>query len=469
MSKRPLLWLALAFCCGIACAAAWRALASWAWPAAALCLFSCAISSRRQALAAIAALAIFFWLGALALGSSSALPAQHIYRLFRDCASQPTAVKGYVCASPEHRQAEAVFTFETRQAQFGRVNYRCCGRVLVRIKGAQKFFCGEELILRGRLYPPWTAGGKNRRYRDYLQRQGIYLLMRPRSAARTGNFSGPQAARLMSALKEKILALLGRHTSPVCAAVLKAMVLGERKGIPAQVNNAMLKTGTVHILVVSGFNIGVVSATLLTLLKVLRLRRQIRLLLAAALLIVYCFLCGASAPVARATVMGLVFLLGQWLQRDPDIYNSLGLAALAILFASPRQLFDAGFQLSFASVASIAFLYPRLKVFLRLERLAFKPLRYLAEAGLVSFSAWMGTAGLIAYYFRIISAVTVLANIMIVPLSALVTLSGLSLVLAEIFLPIFAAPLARTCECLVSLLVRFSFYFASLPWAYFKI
>jgi competence protein ComEC len=245
------------------------------------------------------------------------------------------------------------------------------------------------------------------------------------------------------------------------------MILGERKDIPPNIYRAMIKSGTVHILVVSGFNVGIVYFTALLFLKVLRLKRRMIICLSMPLLVFYCLLTGGSNPVLRATVMAIVFLPAYLVKREPDIYNSCAIAGLFILIRQPRQLFDIGFQLSFASVISIVCLYPKMKLFFRSDNLKIRWLRYLVNSTLVCFSAWLGTMGLVAYYFRIFSPLTVLANLLVVPLATLITLSGFSLLATGCLCPPLATLLARSSEFLVILLVKIQTLLLKIPYAYF--
>jgi competence protein ComEC len=193
-----------------------------------------------------------------------------------------------------------------------------------------------------------------------------------------------------------------------------------------------------------------------------------RLLCSIPLLVLYCLITGASNPVVRATMMALVFILAQLIRREPDIYTSLSLAALAILAVNPQQLFDISFQLSFASVWAIIWIYPHLRKILRVDSVNLKILRYMIEGCLVSASAWIGTAGLIAYYFKIFSPVTVLANLVIVPLASLITLCGFSLIAASTVFPAGAPYIGRSSEFLVSMLIALSNIFVTLPGAYIR-
>jgi competence protein ComEC len=213
----------------------------------------------------------------------------------------------------------------------------------------------------------------------------------------------------------------------------------------------------------SGFNVGLVAFAVMLILKILRLPRCWRFLFAMPVLILYCIATGASSPVVRATIMAFVFILAQLVNREPDIYNSLSLAALSVLAINPQQLFDIGFQLSFASVLAIVFLYPKIKNFFRLDTLKIKCLKFILEGCLVSFSAWVGTMGLIAYYFKIFSPVTVLANLVIVPLASLITLCGFSLVILGGIFPVLAPYLARSNELLVIALISLNNLFIRLP------
>jgi len=266
-------------------------------------------------------------------------------------------------------------------------------------------------------------------------------------------------------LKRSAQAILYRHLPPVPASIVEAMVLGEKERISPKIYRSMMKTGTVHILVVSGFNVGIVAFLAHLVLKVLRIARKARIFIIVILLIVYCLLTGASNPVIRATIMGNVFLAAYFFKREADIYNSLSIAAGVILLASPRQLFNIGFQLSFASVLALVWLYPKIRPVFRVESLRPRPLKYLGESLLVSFSAWLGTAGIIAFYFKLISPVTVLANIIIVPLAALLTLSGFTLIFIGILLPQLAQSFASVIQLLAILLLQANILLSGLPFA----
>ena len=414
---------------------------------------------------------LVLFLGAASFKNAQSLPGNHILNYLYYKNAPTYLIGGFIDSEPQLKNHKTSFVFKTQAMQNGSLNRICRGDILVHLAAKNDLYYGEELILRGNLSRPFGRRGRGRQgYRDYLSRQGIWLVMNIKTnadIARLKRNRGFILKRLALQLKEKMQAVILGQASSLAAAITQAMVLGEKSNIPWFVQEAMMKTGTVHILVVSGFNVGIVTFMIILFFKLMRIPRKLGFALTIPLLLLYCLLTGASTPVVRATVMAVVFLSGFLLQREPDIYNSLGLAALFILGANPRQLFDIGFQLSFASVISIVYLYPKMKSFFRVESIGPKPLRAIISGGLVSLSAWLGTLGFVAYYFRIFAPVTVLANILIVPLASLITLCGFSLIAAGLICPSLSVLFASTSELLVLFLININTFLLKLPGASF--
>lgn len=469
--RHPLAWLTLAFSLGILVFAQAK-ISFWLLYFFSGALFILSLLSSRKFLRFdIFLLCLIFLSGGILLKNRQALSRSHISCHISDKNAQPYIIKGFIASQPLPKNKRASFIFNICRIQRGNLEYNCCGKILVYASGRQNLRYGEELVLSGVLLPALGADNPRRKGpADYLRRQGIYSVMRlsPAGIIVTYKNRGQPVKRLAYWLKERAEGVFFRRACGVSAGILDAMLLGEKRNVPALIYNSMIKTGTVHILVVSGFNVGMVIFIVVLILKMLRLPRRTRIFLAAPLLIIYCLLAGASTPVVRATIMGIFFLSAYLVKREPDIFNSLSLAALFILGINPQQLFDAGFQLSFASVISIAWLYPKIRQLLGVEKVRAAPLRLLIEGCLISFSAWLGTAGFIAYYFKIFSPVTVLANIFIVPLAALITLCGFSLLAAELVLPFFVPLFCASSEFLVMLLILLNSLLLKLPFACFS-
>lgn len=421
-------------------------------------------SIKNQAIFNTALFFLILILGAVYFANSLILPSCHISNI-KCRTGAPCTIRGVIINQPQLATGKTAFILAAKQVQSNNLNRTCCGNILVSLKTRKNLRYGEELILEG---SPDRNSSKG--YSAYLSRQGIDLVLGVKNEAfivrldRNRGFLLKKSAFL---LKQKIEKIFSQYLTPASAGILEAMVLGKKDNVPRLIYDSMVKTGTVHILVVSGFNTGLVSFIFLLFLKLLRLPRRARFVIVIPILLFYCLMTGASNPVMRATIMAMFFIAAHLIKREPDIYNSIALAALFILILNPRQLFDAGFQLSFASVLAIICLYPRLRRFCGAGKLQHSLLRYPVEACLVSFSAWIGTMGFIAFYFKTFSPITVIANIFVVPMATLITLCGFSLVLASLIFPPAVPFFANSIELAAAALIKCNTIMANLPYACF--
>jgi competence protein ComEC len=469
--KHPLAALALVFCSGIGIADLARPGFVLVYSLAAVFLMLSFLLAKNRLCFGLCFLSAVLFSGAACLRNIYVIPEYHLghYRYLKSKVDY--VLKGFVDSEPARKAERTTFIFSVKELQSEGSNRKCLGKVLVQARMRANLEYGDSLILQGRMYRPFGFGGsRSRSYRRYLDDQDIRFILSVRSEAcvvRLGRNDGARLRRIALCSKQKIESVIFRNSSDLTAGILDAMVLGSKDHIPPFIYHAMVKSGTVHILVVSGFNVGLVAGVIILLLRLARVPRKARFFSAVILIIFYCLITGASTPVVRATVMAVIFMSAYFLKRDPDIYNSLSVAAIGILAFNPRQLFDLGFQLSFVSVFSIVWLYPRLRALTRLGELNARFIRWPLEGFLVSFSAWLGTMGLIAYNFRFFSPVTALANIFVVPLASLITLCGFSLVITSFIHPGAAHLSSLTAETVIAAMLRVNLLLLNLPGAYF--
>ena len=251
-----------------------------------------------------------------------------------------------------------------------------------------------------------------------------------------GNFLKAAAIHGKKALSRR----LSLDFSPRDAAFLQALFLGERSELDQDFKDLFLKTGTMHILAVSGFNIGFLSAILWLFLKPFPLGRNFKYFLTLTVIWGYCLLVGWQAPVVRASVMGSVLVLAALSGRKADGLNALGLAALVVLGWNPRQFFDVGFQLSFLAVFGLITLAPVFIVRPKLlphERWTWKEKAVfsLHELFWVSFICYVLTLPIVLQNFYIVTPYSLLANLIVVPVSFLLFLFGAAYFLTFAWLP----------------------------------
>jgi competence protein ComEC len=194
--------------------------------------------------------------------------------------------------------------------------------------------------------------------RAYLRAQGVDLTATLRSAkllqltAASNNSPHNALARLRRRLRESLAAVL--PNSPDEAAVLRAMLLGDRSFLDRSESVNFQKTGVFHVLVVAGLHVGAFAAFLFWLARKLRLSR-----IWTSLAIILCVICYVAVveqrpPVLRAALMTFVVILALLFFRRVELLNSVAVAALIFLVASPSLLADSSFQLSFLSMFCIA-------------------------------------------------------------------------------------------------------------------
>ena len=145
-------------------------------------------------------------------------------------------------------------------------------------------------------------------------------------------------------------------------------MLGIRHGLSGDVREAFNRTGTGHLLAVSGLHVGVLLGIMLVASTALLGGSRWALLAPLAVLWLYALLTGMAPPVVRAAIMGSLYLENRFTGRQSTGFPALALAAGVMAGLEPRLLEDVSFQLSFAAMASLLLLAPGIQE--RLDALA---------------------------------------------------------------------------------------------------
>lgn len=193
-------------------------------------------------------------------------------------------------------------------------------------------------------------------YQGYLAERGIAALgsAKIENVERLPGFAGSPIASWRNRLHRSVIAKVYELWRPREAALIDAMVIGEEAFIDRDTRTDFQRSGTYHVLVVSGMNVSIVAFVIFWTLRRLRLGEIPATLLTIAFCASYAFITEVGAPVWRATLMCAVYLTTRLLYRDRAMVNAIGTAALAILIFDPRQLFTASFQMTFVCVLIVA-------------------------------------------------------------------------------------------------------------------
>ncbi|MFH2042089.1 MAG: DNA internalization-related competence protein ComEC/Rec2 [Acidobacteriota bacterium] len=238
-------------------------------------------------------------------------------------------------------------------------------------------------------------------------------------------------------------------------ALLEALILGERGRIPESINRRLQEAGLFHLLAISGAHIGIMSFLLFHLLTFAGVRKRKTYLVLMAFLLFYAVLVEGRPSVFRASIMAEAYLLGKVFWKDAHPLNSISISAFGILLLNPFQLFDIGFQLTYAATFTILLFFK--PIHRALPSLPFRMDAMLA----LSLTAQMGTLPLLVLHFHRVSPAAFLLNLGAIPLvAALMAVGSGSVFLSALWFP--AALLsARPLHLLIEALVHLS----SLPFA----
>jgi len=407
------------------------------------------------------------------------LPPQHISRVARYYAGKPVALEGVIVSDVEPRnflgREKVSFVLEVKRLETPWGWRKKSGRVLVNVFRKVDLFYGDYVWVKGKLHRPFDFASATRfSYKEYLQQRQIELILSVKKNGPIEKLSSGHGSPFRiwpSRLREKFKMVFRRHLSSQEADVMQAILLGCRSNIPSHLQELFARTGTAHILAISGLHVGIVTALILLLLKLLPVKRKIQYVVTIILLIGYVFITGARPSVVRATIMSIVFLLSFLVERETEPLNTLALTAFILLIINPLNLFDIGFQLSFLSVLSILCFYPLLIELFPGGPGGQPPLRFkfLRQSFAVSLSAWLGVAGLIAYYFHLVTPVTILANLVVVPLTSAVVALGFGLMLVAPILSFCSFVFAYSIKLVLNVMVMAILLFDKIPGSCFYV
>ncbi len=256
-------------------------------------------------------------------------------------------------------------------------------------------------------------------YSKYLLSQKIYYQAEGRGLGLVKKANNIYTVRhyIREGLSNTLDSMYGRNS-----AMIKALVYGDKSGMSKEENRLFSITGTSHVLALSGFHVGIVGLMLNVIFGKLPVKK--RGLLTIAILISYAFVTGLRASILRATGFFVLYYIAFIKRERYNLFAASAIMASLLLAINPYYIYDMGFVLSFAGVVSIACFYPLLKSLI--SGYSFSK-NAVVKMALVTIAAQGFTLPLCAYYFGIISIVSILSNLVIVPLiSALMPLAIIS-------------------------------------------
>ncbi len=234
------------------------------------------------------------------------------------------------------------------------------------------------------------------------------------------------------------------------ASLLKGLLLADRSEIDYVTKTEFINSGVIHVLAVSGLHVGFVAIIFIFLFG--RLNIYLRSILTIIGLLAFMFITGLQPSVFRATVMAVIIIIAFVTNRSTNLFNSLALASIIILVLNPEEIFNPGFQLSFSAVLGIALFYSPIEKTIAKLKLRSKVLRYILLFMAVSLSAQIGTLPFTLMYFGKLSIISLVANLFVIPIIAVVVGLGIFTLIINIVSPFAALYFAVANELVTKLL-----------------
>jgi competence protein ComEC len=318
------------------------------------------------------------------------------------------------------------------------------GAVLVILDGDYRFAMGERLQVRAALAA--SLAGHPEAYVSFVHRPDI----------ESRGYSSAWGER-RAAAREWLHRVFERAGYPV-SALMEALIIGSREEIPARLSDAFLRTGSLHILALSGLHVTLLYGLIGGALGFLR-GRWARFLPATVLLLGYQVLAGFMPSLLRATVMILAAGIAWCLDRDGEPLNALALSGIVLLLVDPFQARAVSFQLSFLAMAGILVIGPLVRRPLegRLPRWILAPLA-------LSLGAQAATLPLVALSFGAWYPSGIVAGLLLVPLTTALLWAGLAWIpLSLVHVAFVQAAAVRALGALYQGIQWIAEFFARLP------
>ncbi len=333
----------------------------------------------------------------------------------------------------EPRYSKGLFRFEAQvlRAFVGKGFKPVRGKLQVAVKANEKSTIryGDELLIPVKLSeiePPYNPFEFD--YKKYLSHQGIekQAFLNANQFKIVGRQKGNPLISYSLKVRKQLVAGFSEYIKDKQAAALAStLILGYKAELSSEIITAYSKTGTMHVLSVSGMHVLLVFSIFTFLLSFLDRNvwlRVFKVTLIIALIWFYAMLTGFSSAVCRAAVMCTIYVIGKTFNKRTNSYNTLAASAFLLLIYNPFFLLDAGFQLSYLAVAGLIYLYPKVKHLFFFKNRIFDTIWSWTA---VSVAAQLATLPLSLYYFHQFPVYFLLSNLFIILPVQLIMYAGI--------------------------------------------
>ena len=235
-------------------------------------------------------------------------------------------------------------------------------------------------------------------------------------------------------VREKIKNNLSLGLNNENTEIAYSALFGDKDLLSDKQYSAYKLSGVAHLLAVSGLHVGIIAGILQKALRFRKSKRWWKFGLIAAVYMFYTYLCGYSVSIIRASIMSLIFMISDLTGKEYDSLNSISIAGIVIYLINPLCIFDVGFLLSFSCVFGITLLYKPIEKVLTKTKVPAKIVKSLA----ISLSTTISIVVVMAYYFRTLNIISIVANVILIPIFTIAFTAVFIISLISILIPYLA-------------------------------
>ncbi len=325
-------------------------------------------------------------------------------------------IEGTVASEVERREKNQRFVLEVEGSD---------PRILVSTELYPSFYYGDIVTVSGTLKEPssfTTDQGKEFDYAGYLYKDNIYYTMSFVDVVKTGHEPKSRFHETLFRFKGSVISNIEDVVPPPESTFLSGISLGARSGIPEELRNKFITTGTIHIVALSGYNISVVAKGIQQFFSYF-FSHYLSLSFGAFSIVLFVLMTGAQATAVRAGIMALLVVLAKATGRTYEISRALFIAGFLMVLVNPSILvFDVSFQLSFIATLGIIHFTPVFERWMGKKETEPMPKKLLAKSKLfirdiiaTTLSAQVAVLPFIIYKMGTLSVVSFPINILILP------------------------------------------------------
>src|SRR2546425_5945521 len=356
------------------------------------------VDRRLALLAGLSLAALLIGAGRGALAATVELPP--------DLVGQSVSVSGIVDDDPVERKTSRRLTVRLDHVATGAGQTPTRVRIEATVYGMTPVRYGDLVLLSGEIQQPPRFDQFD--YRAYLSEQGIAGVMPSARLVRVTSRVGDPLHTALLVLRHAVIAVVDRALPEPQAALLLGVVFGYRAALPSVLQQQMIASGLIHIVVISGLKVSLLARIIHQALD--RWLPKAAPMIAVGAMAGYALLAGASAAALRAAAMGMLVVIAGRLRRDSHVFLSLALTAAVMLGLKPALAADVSFQLSFAGTIGIAAMTDRIAA-----RFAWMP-AVLRDPFAATIAAATATWPLMPANFHQLSLIGPVANALVLPL-----------------------------------------------------